>query len=69
MNMIPIHTNFQKLALAALLNLQANRLHHSVHLLIKDSPPILRGGNEMVQQDGKFMTSMYIFAHSPLLRP
>ena len=66
--MIPIHSNFQKLDLVALFNLQANRLHNSVHLLIKHGSPICCGENKMVQQDGNIMTSVYIFAHSPMLR-
>ena len=64
MNMILICSDLQKLHLIPFPNFKADFLEHSINLLVKYSPSVFRGKNQVVEQNRNIVAFVDILAHS-----
>ncbi len=64
---VPVGPDLQKRNVVPGGNLQADVPEGRVHLGGEHGPAVLRGADQMVQQDGDIVTPVDVFAHTPSL--
>jgi len=67
MNMLPVHTNLQKLYLITLGYLQTDLFQNRIHLICEDDTAIFGRTHQMIQQYRYVMAFVNILAHRALI--